>query len=108
MTKVMINPGVCGFITSAEAVSEDGLEVKVKVKSGCEPVMNMMKELGDTFDSYEVCLVKPGKGPFYAYASEHFPVHCACPIIAGVIKAIEAECKLALPRDASIVFEKND
>ena len=34
MTKVMINPGICGFITSAEAVSDDDSEVKVKVKSG--------------------------------------------------------------------------
>ena len=38
MTKVMINPGICGFITSAEAVSDDDTEVKVKVKSGCPSV----------------------------------------------------------------------
>jgi len=105
MTKVTINPGVCGFITKVEALSEDGMEVKVNVESGCESVMKMLEELGDTFDSYEVCLVNPGKGPLYKFASEKFPPHCACPILAGITKAIEAECKLALPRDASITFE---
>ena len=106
MTKVAIDPGVCGFVTNVEAVSEDGMEVNVKVQSGCESVMAMLEALGNTFDSYEMCLVRPGKGPLYEYASENFPVHCACPIVAGITKAVEAECKLALPRDASITFLK--
>ena len=105
MTKVKINPGVCGFITSVEAVSEDGQEVILTVKSGCEPVRAMFKELGDTFDSFELCLVKPGEGPLFEYASKNFPVHCGCPILSGIVKAAEAECKLALPRDVSITFE---
>lgn len=37
MAKVTINPGVCGLITSAEAVSEDGMEVELHVKSGARP-----------------------------------------------------------------------
>ena len=105
MTKVKVNPGVCGFVTRIQAVSEDGEEVKVKVQSGCESVRKMFEELGDTFDSYGMCLVRPGKGPLFEYASQKFPAHCACPVIAGITKAVEAECGLALPRDASIAFE---
>lgn len=105
MTKVLIDPGVCGFITRAEAVSEDGEEVVLKVRSGCESVRRMFEELGDTFDSFELCLVRPGEGPLYGYARQKFPVHCACPIISGVIKAAEVECSLALPKDASVKFE---
>lgn len=104
MTKVKIHPGICGFITRVEAGSEDGMEVKLKVASGCESVRKMFEELGDTFDSYELCLVKPGNGPLFEYASENFPVHCGCPILSGIIKAVEVECKLALPKDASITF----
>ena len=84
MTKVVIEPGVCGFLSRVSAESEDQMEVVVKVKSGCESVRNMMKELGDTFDAYELCLQKPGVGPLYTYAQE---------------------CKLALKQDASIRFE---
>ena len=105
MTKVKINPGVCGFDTYVEASSEDGMEVSITVASGCESVQKMFEELGNDFDSYELCLGKPGTGPLFEYAAEKFPGHCGCPILAGIIKAVEVECKLALPRDSSITFE---
>jgi hypothetical protein len=105
MTKAKIDPGVCGFITNVEAVSEDGLEVHVKVESGCEAVRKMFEELGETFDSYAFCLTRPGTGPLFEYASKAFPVHCGCAALSGIIKAVEVECKLALPRNASITFE---
>ena len=59
MTKVRIEPGVCGFVTTVSAHSEDQMEVTVQVKSGCESVRKMMEELGDTFDAYELCLTSP-------------------------------------------------
>ena len=104
MTKVKIEPGPCGFTTLVKAETNEDEEIQVRVACGCESVKAMMEELGDTFDAYEVCLVKPGQGPFYEYAGEHFPVHVACPAINGIIKCIEAECRLALPEDASITF----
>lgn len=106
MTKVKIDPGVCGLITTVEAESEDGMEVSVKVRSGCKAVQKMFEELGNEFDAYEVCLGKPGDNCFYEYASENFPGHAACPTISGIIKCIEAECRLALPKDVHITFEE--
>ena len=38
MTKVKINPGVCGLVTAVEANSEDGMDVTLTVKSGCDAV----------------------------------------------------------------------
>lgn len=105
MTKVMIHPGPCGLPTSVAAESEDQMEVKVTVKSGCEAVRKMFEELGDTFDAFEVCLTKPGVGPLYEYASKNFPGHASCPVIAGIIKCMEVECGLALPKEVSITFE---
>ncbi|MEG2361187.1 MAG: hypothetical protein RSB97_05105, partial [Christensenella sp.] len=101
MTKVTIDPGVCGFITSVEAHSDDQMNVAVTVKSGCESVRAMMQTLGDSFDAYDICLKKPGVGAFFEYASENFPVHAACPIISGIIKCMEVECRLALKKDSS-------
>ena len=106
MTKVSINPGVCGLITTVEAHSDDQMEVKVTVKSGCEAVRKMMEELGDTFDAFACCLGKPGTSVFYDYAREHFPGHASCPTLAGILKCMEVECGLALPKEASITFEK--
>ena len=106
MTKVTINPGVCGLITTVEAHSDDQMEVKVTVKSGCEAVRKMMEELGDTFDAFACCLGKPGTSVFYDYAREHFPGHASCPTLARILKCMEAECALALPKEASITFAK--
>lgn len=106
MTKVTINPGVCSLITKVTAHSEDQMDVNVKVDSMCYSIRKMFEELGEDFDAFEICLKKPGENEFYEYAKEHFPGHASCPAIAGIVKCIEAECKLALPRDASIIFEK--
>ncbi len=105
MTKVTIHPGVCGLVTRVEARSEDQMEVKLRIDSACPSIGAMLKELGDTFDAYELCLVKPGEGPLYDYAASHLPGHASCPAIAGILKCVEVECRLALPKDASIVFE---
>ncbi len=110
MTKVMIEPGICGLVTAVEvqADADDETELTVKVRSGCESVRNMMKELGNTYDAYEVCLRKPGEGPFYEYAQTHFPVHAFCPVLNGIIKAMEVEAKLALKKDVSIRFMETE
>ena len=106
MTKVTINPGVCGFTTSVEAqADEDLLEVTLTVRSGCAPIMQMMADLDNTFDAMSLCLSKPGENALYQYAREHFPVHAACPVLSGILKCAEVECELALPRDSSITFD---
>lgn len=104
MTKLRINPGICKFTTTVEAEIDGETDVTVKVSSQCPSVTKMMNELGCKFVAYEACLVKPGRGPFYEYASEHFPIHAACPIISGITKCIEAECDLALKCNSSIEF----
>lgn len=104
MTKVKIDPGICGLITIAEAVSEDGQEVTLTVQSGCASIGKMFEVLGNTFDSFELCLAKPGSNCLYEYAAQNLPGHASCPTIAGIIKAVEVECKLALPKTATIEF----
>lgn len=105
MKRVIINPGVCGFVTQAEAVAdEEENTVRLTVDSPCKAVCAMMEAAGDTFDAYELCLSTPGTGPLYGYAAEHFPVHAACPVVAGILKCAEAEAGLALPRESSIRF----
>lgn len=104
MKKVVIDAGVCGFKTTVSTESEDGQEAVVTVQSDCEHISKMMDTLGDTFDAFALCLTRPGTGVLYEYAAGNFPAHAACPVIAGITKCVEAECGLALPRDASITF----
>lgn len=106
MTKVKIEPGICGFTTqvTATADEDDDTELTVKVATGCPSVKAMMEALGEEYEAYEVCLRKPGEGPFFDYARAHFPVHVSCPVINGIIKCMEVEAHLALRRDAAITF----
>ena len=104
MTKVRIDPGICGLITEAEARAENETQVKVRIVSACKSIRDMAGELGEDFDAYDICLKKPGEGPFYDYAQEHFPVHVSCPAINGIIKCVEVECHLALKKNAIIEF----
>ena len=104
MTKVRIDPGICGLITTAEALAEDETNVKLRITSACKSIREMAEALGEDYDAYELCLRKPGEGPFYEYAQEHFPVHVSCPAINGILKCVEAECHLALKKNAAIEF----
>lgn len=106
MKKATVNPGVCGFIAHVEAESEDGMTVKLKVQTGCPSFTKMFEDLGDTFDSFELCLTRPGTGPLFEYAQENFPIHNGCAMFSGILKVVEAECNLALPRDTSLTFEE--
>ena len=104
MTKVRIDPGICGLKTLVSARAEDETAVTVQISSACPSIQAMAKALGEDYDAYELCLQKPGEAPFYDYAREHFPVHVSCPAINGIIKCVEVECHLALKKNASIEF----
>ncbi len=105
MTKLKVDPGICGMVAVVSADSEDGETVRVEVESPCPAIQGMMAELGAEFDVFDVCMVKPGMGPFYEYAAEKLPGHAGCPICAGIAKCIEAECHMALKKDVSFTFE---
>ena len=105
MTKVRIDPGVCGLKTLVEAEANEDNEVVLKINSACKAIKGMAAELGEDFDAFEICMQKPGKGPFYEYArSGKQPIHAACPVISGIVKCVEAECHLALKKNVSIEF----
>jgi hypothetical protein len=104
VTRVKIDPGICGLKTKAEATAHGDTEVTVKIYSACKSIQEMARDLGQEFDAYEICLQKPGAGPFYEYAQEHFPIHVSCPALNGIIKCVEVECKLALKKNATIEF----
>ena len=102
MKKIKINPGVCGLESVITVHSDDGMDAAVTVETACPAVKKMAEALEQPLSAYEICFLKPGQGPVYA-AAEHL-AHAACPVPAAVIKAVEAECGLALAKDAVIAF----
>jgi hypothetical protein len=104
MTKIRIQPGACGMLVTVEVVKKDKKTFAVTITSDCEmvkklgtelPVLNFMDAFKRVFDN-----------PVYTKGAACLK-HVACPVPSGILKALEVEAGLAVPRDVSIVFEKD-
>jgi hypothetical protein len=102
MTRVIVDPGICGFSAVIEVEKLSKLTVKVKITSKCEKVSAMGNllsnmKLGDALKSHVYSAV-------YQCASES-KLCPSCPIPVGILKAVEVEAGLALPRPVVIQFK---
>ena len=99
MTTAEVDSGICGYSTTVRAKA-DGREVLIEMQSSCPHVQSMAEELTAVQPFSEISL--RGEAPeTLRVASKHL-AHAACPVPAGVIKAIEVEAGLALPKEATI------
>jgi hypothetical protein len=107
MTRSEINAGVCGFSTTVQAVGDDNnpYTVRVKIESECPAVMKLAEALGEEVDAFREISFRGG--PRVLELGPKNLSHPACPVPAGIIKAIEVEAGLALPKDVSITVIKD-
>jgi len=99
MASAEIESGICGFCTTVRTTSE-GRQVRVEFETECGYVEKLAEALQEVDPFREISY--RGEGPVtLRLAAEHL-VHPACPVPSGIIKAIEVEAGLALPKDASI------
>ena len=102
MTRVTVNPGVCGMVCSIEVSKIDRQQVGLTIETKCD----MIRELGEqaaVLQSRDV-LKPPVQSTLYEYALKS-RLHSACPVPAAIVKAVEAEIGMALPRPVSIEFD---
>lgn len=104
MAKSKINAGVCGFITEVEAESDDLQTVIIKIQTQC-PSLKPLENNSFEVDGFVECFGKIGEGEVYSQCRKYCK-HAACTVPAGIIKAIEVACELALPRDLDIKLSK--
>jgi hypothetical protein len=104
MASAEIESGICGFCTTVKTTTE-GRTVRVEFETDCGYV-EQLAEVLSAVDPYREISYR-GEGPVtLRLAAEHL-VHPACPVPSGIIKAIEVEAGLALPKDASIRPKKD-
>lgn len=107
MSKAQVSCGICGYSATVEATTVDDRHVRVEIASECEMITAMNEDLA--------CVQWKGKGHevfngiphsvVYESAGKHIR-HCACIVPAAILKTIEVETGIALPQNASIVFEE--
>ena len=103
MAKAEILSGVCGFFTHVETQME-GETCKVAIVSQCKSIQKLAAELKEVDPFREISFRR--STPFTHEMAAKFCAHAACPVAVGIIKAVEVEAGLALPKDVSIKIEK--
>jgi hypothetical protein len=103
MTKSVIRSGVCGFTTEVVARAESEF-CSLMIDSDCPTIQKLAEELRQVDPREEITY--RGKGPITLELARQHCLHPACPVPAGIIKAVEVEAGLALPKDAAIVVTK--
>lgn len=106
MAKAEIDAGICGFRTTCVATkNEDGI-VSLSVQSGCKAVLKLAEQF-ETVDPMKEVFWRRSV-PGILQAVPQCLSHPSCPVPSGMIKAIEVEAGLALPKDVSIKVSKTD
>ena len=97
MTVVEVNPGVCGMEARVRATALDNGNVSVAIETACDLVNG---GLTGPLEIDPFSLRRPGSAPPKVCDN----CHAACILPVAVVKAVEVEAHLALPRDAGLRF----
>ena len=105
MTKVVVNSGACGFSVTVIAEKDVNKKVHLVIETECDMVKKMAEEL-PSLDMMSV-FTRFLDNPVYRSAARHLK-HVTCPVPGGILKAMEAECGFAVPKDVSITFLESE
>jgi hypothetical protein len=106
MAKAEIHAGICGFETTVVAKKRDDGMLDLEVESGCKAVMKLAERIR-TVDPYREFTWRR-QGPLTLAEAPQCLSHPACPVPSGIIKVVEVEAGLALPKDVTIKISKSE
>jgi len=105
LSSAEIESGICGFTTRVEA-RQNGNKISLHVESDCDAIQRLAAELTEVEPFQEITF--RGEGPRTLKAGAKHCYHPACPVPVGIIKAVEVEAGLALPKEATIKIQKSE
>ena len=101
MTRAVVNPGICGMSATIEVGKVGKRRVRVEITSDCEMVTKMGESLVEL--DWRDALKPPVDSSIYKYAS-NCHLHASCPVPMAILKAIEVEVGIALPKSVVVTF----
>ncbi len=104
MAKARIDSGICGFVTDVTTTIREDQQILLKIESDCPDIQNLAKNISEV-NPWEEISYRHGV-PSIIRKGQEYCAHSACPVPVGIIKAIEVEAGLALPKDAIVHIEK--
>jgi hypothetical protein len=104
MAKIKIQPGACGMLVMVEVKKKDKKTFTLTITSECKMAEKLGTELPELnfLDAFKMV----SDNPVYTKGSVCLK-HVACPVPSGILKALEVEAGLAVPREVKMVFEKD-
>ena len=103
MTQVTVEAGICGFSVLVSVQRDKDRNLHISLDTECEMVKKMAEDI--SFLEFRAPFAAIMHNPVYKSASKNLK-HAACPVPSGIVKAIEVELGVCLPRPVSITFEK--
>jgi hypothetical protein len=104
MAKVTLDAGACGFKVIVKATKTGHRKYRIELISPCEMVKNLDEDLKNKEfgpDVFSTII----DSDIYKLCSKHIK-HISCPIPAAILKAIEVEGGLAIPKNLKMNVEK--
>ena len=110
MVNVEITGGICGFTTQVFAEDKTGYKASFRLESDCPNWKRVDAILGGKELNMMTELFKDKKtgtlnSRVLDVSLKTIP-HVSCPVISGILKALEVSVGLALPKDAAITFKR--
>jgi hypothetical protein len=99
-----IHAGICGFTTVVHA-EMDGDECVLTINSDCPDIQRLADAVKRVDPMQEISW--RGRPPRIMELAPKHCAHAACPVPAGIIKAVEVAAGLALPADATIKVSRD-
>ena len=105
MTKIRIQPGACGMPVMVEVQKKDKKTFAITITSECEMVGKLGKEITELtlMDAFK----RLTDNPVYTKGASCLR-HVSCPVPCGILKALEVEAGLNVPKDCIIHFVKDE
>jgi hypothetical protein len=110
MIIVEIDSGICGFKTLIHAEDKKGYKASFRLDTQCPNWKKVDAILGGKELNMMTELFKDKKtgtlnSQVLDISLKTIP-HVSCPVISGILKALEVSAGLALPKDAAIIFKE--
>lgn len=83
MAKATVEAGICGFVTSIEAVPEERGKVRLSLETACPSLKPLVEEL-TLLDGMKECFAPVGDSPVFHLARKYCK-HAACPVPIAIV-----------------------
>jgi hypothetical protein len=106
MATIRVDAGSCGFVSIVRAAKTGAGRVAVDIESDCAQVSEFSGRL-DVIGTREIFHRPFNENSIYREAARS-GLHSGCPLPCAVIKAVEVALGLALDKDVSLAFDRDE